>query len=838
MRLLRPDRSGSGFILVPNCTTLATFIGLIDATIVMLEHKPLGTNRLRVTCDPDQFEFATTAELNSLDEALGQQRAMDAVHFGIDIRHKGYNLYVIGPPGIGKYSVVRKALEEQASTREAPSDWCYINNFEDPQKPLALEMPSGSAITLKRDLEELVRNLRAAIPAAFESDVFRTRLNEIEEEFKKQQEDAFAELQKDAESQDMAILHTPHGFGIAPVKNGEVLSPDEFKKLSDEEKQRIESVINELKKRITQILLKAPDRHKERQKKIERLNRENAMSAIEGPIDSLRQKYREIRAVVDYLDAVQTDVLEHLIEFGDHSTPQSNPLGLPPQRSEFFDRYQINVMVDQSRNKGVPVVFSDNPSYQNLIGRVEYSSKMGALVTDFTHIRPGALHRANAGYLILEIRKLLVEPYAWYGLKRVLKSGEITIESLGELLGLVSTASLEPQPIPLDVKVVLLGDHLLYFLLCEYDPNFKELFKVAAEFEEEIDRSVENMSLYARLIATLAQRQGLLPFQRTAVARVIEHSVRLAGDAEKMSIYMRQVVDLLTEADYWAKTTEQDVVHAQHVKKAIDKKIYRLDRIRDKIYEAISRGTLLIDTQGEKIGQINALSVLQTGDFMFGQPSRITATVRLGKGEVIDIQREVELGGAIHSKGVLILGAFVGARYAADLPLSLSASLVFEQTYGMVEGDSASVAELCALLSVLAGAPIRQSLAVTGSVNQYGQVQAIGGVNEKIEGFFDVCNARKLTKDQGVIVPSANVKHLMLREDVVEAASRGHFHVYAVDTVDEAMELLTGFSAGLPDAEGAFPPASVNGRVAARLLELSLTHKQFEATNKADSDDE
>ncbi len=463
---------------------------------------------------------------------------------------------------------------------------------------------------------------------------------------------------------------------------------------------------------------------------------------------------------------------------------------------------------------------------------------MGALVTDFTHIRPGALHRANDGYLILEIAKLLLEPYAWYGLKRVLKSGKITIESLGELLGLVSTASLEPQPIPLNVKVVLLGDQLLYYLLCEYDPNFKDLFKVAAEFEEEIDRSVANVGLYARLIATLVRRHHLLPFQNSAVACVIDRCVRLAGDVEKVSIHMRHVVDLLTEASFWAKTAGEPAVSAQLVKKAIENKVYRLGRMRDKIYEAIHRGTLLIDTEDEKIGQINALSVLQTGDFMFGQPSRITATVRLGKGEVIDIQREVELGGAIHSKGVLILSAFVGARYAANLPLSLAASLVFEQTYGMVEGDSASVAELCALLSALAAAPIKQSLAVTGSVNQHGQVQAIGGVNEKIEGFFDVCRANGLTKDQGVIIPAANVKHLMLREDVVEAASRGEFHVYAIDTIDDALELLTGVPAGLADAEGAFLPESVNGRVAARLHELSITHKQFESTDSAVGEDD
>ena len=798
----------------------------------------LDPGKLRDQCNPNDFDFETTAELDTLDHVVGQDRALDALYFGIDISHEGYNLYVIGQPGVGKYSVVRKALQAEAVKQAIPPDWCYINNFNDPQKPLALKLPPGLGRVLKRDMDQLVQALRSAIPAAFESEVYRTRVNEIEEEFKQKQDDAFAEVQEEAEKESMAILHTPHGFGIAPTEDGEVIKPDDFRKLPEENKRRIEATINRLKEKLTKILLEAPNRQKERQKLAEQLNREIAMSAIKGPIDELRQKYADMPEVLDYLDNMQTDVLEHLPEFGDRASPQANPHGLPVPPSQPFKRYQVNIMVDQSDAQGVPVVFADNPSYQNLIGRVEYTSQLGTLVTDFTNIRPGALHRANSGYLILEIRKLLLEPYAWHAIKRALNSEKITIESLGQLLGLVSTASLEPQPIPLNIKVVLLGDHLLYYLLCQLDPEFKDLFKVAAEFEDNMDRSHANMKLYARLIATLVRGQDLLPFDKYAVAQIIDHSARMVGDAEKLSMHMRRVVDLLVEASYWAEKSDKEVVAAQHVKKAVDKKIYRLGRVREKIYESIHRQILLIDTKGQAVGQVNGLSVLQTGYFSFGQPSRITATARLGKGEVIDIQREVELGGAIHSKGVLIISAFLGARYAGKIPLSLSASLVFEQTYGMVDGDSASVAELCALLSALSGTPIKQTLAVTGSVNQRGQVQAIGGVNEKIEGFFDICEARGLTEDQGVLIPSANIKHLMLREDVVEAAAAGKFHIYPIDEIDQALELLTGEPAGLCNAEGNFPNDTVNGKVEAKLMELTQAYKQFEASEPKPKEDE
>ena len=789
----------------------------------------LAIDQLRTPCDPGSLGFETTAQAAGLGRVLGQERALAALRFGVGMAHGGYHLYALGTPGVGKHTVVHKALEAEAAARPTPVDWCYINNFSDPQRPIALQMPAGRAPALKGHMDQLVETLRTTIPAAFDSEVYRARVNEIDEAFKRQEEQAFTELQREAERQGMVVLHTPQGFAIAPVRDGQVLSPEQFNRLSEAERRRIEETTERLKGRLTRLLLQAPDRHKERRRQIEALNREIALSAIQAPVNELRERYADQPRVLAFLDQVQGDVLEHLIEFGEQGGASPNPLGLPVPAPPFFRRYRVNIMVDHAAAPGAPVVYEDNPSLHNLLGRVEYSSQFGTLITDFTHIRAGALHRANGGYLLLDVRRLLPQPYAWQALKRALAGGEIKIESLGQALGLMGTPSLEPQPIPLQVKVVLLGERLLYHLLCELDPDFEGLFRVPAEFEDDIKRGRESERLYAGLVADLIAAHGLAPFHREAVARVIEHGARLAGDAQKLSLHLGRITDLLAEADHWARQDGEALVRARHVQAAIDNKIHRMDRVRGRIQEAILRGTLLIDTEGEQAGQVNGLSVLRVGEFTFGQPSRITATVRLGKGEVIDIEREVELGGAIHSKGVLILSAFLGSRYAADHPLSLSASLVFEQTYGPVEGDSASVAELCALLSALAEVPIKQSLAVTGSVNQHGCVQAIGGVNEKIEGFFDVCSARGLSGAQGVVIPASNVAHLMLRDEVLEAVEAGRFHVWAVDRVDQVLELLTGLPAGAPDEHGAFPPHSVNARVRRRLLGFVESRRRYAA---------
>ncbi|MDH3671925.1 MAG: AAA family ATPase [Gammaproteobacteria bacterium] len=797
----------------------------------MKEMKALDTRVLRPECDPNQFTFRTTTELEELTQIIGQTRALEAVHFGVGIKREGYNLYALGPAGLGKHSVIRQVLEKEARRQPTADDWCYVNNFKDPQKPTALRLPVGWGSKLRRDMESLVGDLRTTIPAVFEGDEYRTQMQEIEEELKERQEQVFAEIQKQAGQEEMAILHTPQGFAVAPTYKGEVISAEQFEKLSKDERKDKEETVARLQAQLARFLEQIPRLHKERRQKQKEVQKKFTMSVVGHLIDELKKTYAKHADVLVYLDAVQRDVVENVDDF--RKPEEGMPIAFVPHETLSFVRYRVNVVVDQEGVQGAPVIYEDNPSYPNLIGRVEHKAQFGALLTDFTLVKCGALHRANGGYLVLDTRKVLMQPYAWEGLKRVLHSHRIVIESLGQMLGVLSTVSLEPEPIPLSVKVVLIGDRVLYHLLCTFDPEFKDLFKVAADFEERIERSTENNQLYARLIGTMAGKEGLRPLDRTAVARVIDHSARLVGDAEKLSTHMRSVSDLLREADYWAGEAGRNVVKAADVQQAIGSQIRRADRVRERLHEEIQRGTILIDTDGEKTGQVNGLSVIELGDFTFGQPSRITATTRLGKGEVIDIEREVELGGAVHSKGVLILSNFMAARYSKEQPLSLSASLVFEQTYGMVEGDSASVAELCALLSALADVPIKQSLAVTGSVNQHGQVQAIGGVNEKIEGFFDVCKARCLAGDQGVLIPAANVKHLMLRQDIVEMAAAGKFHVYAVETIDQVMSLLTGVPAGERDRNGNFPEGSINQRVEHRLAALAQLQQKFAEGAKA-----
>jgi len=794
--------------------------------------QPLEARQLRQTCDPAQFDFETTAELEDLSEIVGQERAVDAILFGIGIQREGYNLFALGPSGTGKRTTIRQFLDQRGAAEPVSPDWCYVNNFEQPHKPRVLRLPPGQGVVLRKDMDRLVEELRSAIPAAFESEDYRTRKQEAEEEFKEQQEKAFTEIRQQAQEHNVALIRTPVGMAFAPLQEGEVISPDEFQKLPEEERKRVEADISKLQERLQETIYQVRQWERGVREKVKELDRQVVMSIIDSPVDELRKEYAELPAVVDYLDAVQQDVIENVDEFR-KSEEAPQVMGIPLPRSlvgsPSFRRYQVNVLVDHSQAEGAPVVYEDNPTYNNLIGRIEHIAQMGALMTDFNLIKPGALHRANGGYLILDARQLLLQPYAWDGLKRALRSREVRVESLGQALSLVSTVSLEPEPIPLDVKVVLIGERLLYYLLYQLDPDFGELFKVEADFSEEIARVPENNLLYARLIATMARKEGLLPFDRGAVARVIEHSARTTGDAEKLSVHLLSISDLLREADYWAGVAGNGAVTADDVQRAIDAQIHRADRLRERVQEEIERGTIMIDTTGERMGQVNGLSVVGLGHFAFGQPSRITARVRLGKGEVVDIEREVELGGPIHSKGVLILAGFLGARYSADRPLSLSASLVFEQSYGGVEGDSASLAELCALLSALAEVPIKQSLAVTGSVNQHGQVQPIGGVNEKVEGFFDVCKVRGLTGEQGVIIPATNVRHLMLRQDVVEAVEAGRFHVYPVQTVDQATEILTGIPAGERDEEGEFPKGSINQRVEARLIELAGRQRAFAA---------
>jgi lon-related putative ATP-dependent protease len=804
----------------------------------------LDSAKLYQYVDPEQFSFETTDEVDKLTEVIGQPRAVEAMRFGMGIEEKGFNIYAMGPAGIGKESLMRRFFEERAKDEPAPSDWCYVKNFEDDNKPKTIELPAGMGVEFRDDMDELVQQFDTALSAAFESEEYQSRRQSVMEEFREKQQQGFEDLQRRAQEEDVRLIRTPAGLAVAPVHDGEVLSPDEIQQLSEEEQERLQQKVEEMQEELQEILRQVPGWQRKMRERLNELNREMANLAIGGLIDELREKYSDHPEVVEHLDAVQEDVVENAENFLPQQGGQQGGGNLQQQLQQMMQggdaqgrqamvqealmrRYKVNMIVDNSDTEHAPVIYEDNPTYQNLIGRIEHMARMGALMTDFHMIKAGALHRANGGYLLLDARKVLTEPYAYEALKRALDSEKLRIESLGRQLSIISTVSLEPEPIPLNVKVGLYGNRMIYYLLTQFDPEFADLFKVQADFHEEMDWDEENQQLYGRLIGTMVHEAELQPFDRGAVARVIEHSARMVGDSEKLSTKGETLGDLLREANHWAKENGNGVVTTEDVQQAIDAQIYRADRLRERMQEAILRDTVLIDTDGEEIGQINGLSIIPLGGFMFGRPTRITARTRMGKGEVVDIEREVELGGPIHSKGVLILSGFLGARYAEEKPLSLSASLVFEQSYGQIEGDSASSAELYSLLSSLADVPIKQSMAVTGSVNQRGQVQAIGGVNQKIEGFFDICEARGLTGDQGVIIPASNVKNLMLRQDVIDAVEEGRFHIYPVETVDEGIEILTGVPAGERGPDGEYPEGTINRKVEKRLGELAEKRSSF-----------
>lgn len=798
----------------------------MNGIATIAEKQGLATEVLYKRCDPAKLPFRTTAELEGLSEILGQERALEAVRFGLAIERQGFNLFLLGSSGTDEYPAIRRLIEEKAAKEPIPPDWCYVNNFERPEAPRALQIPPGRGSVLRDDVDRLLKELRSAIPAAFESENYRARKHVIQEEVKERREKALESIAHEAEKRSIGLLRSPTGVVLAPIRNKQVLGPEEVSQLSEKEITIIEHDVAELHQKLEAVMRQVPGWEREGRAKIQQLNEEVTIFAVGHLLEEVRKKYVDLPEVSNFLNEMQRDIIENADEF---LNPPQNPfaalMGVPEPHaasgSSLFRRYQVNLFVDHSSSRGAPVVYEDHPTYQNLVGQVEYLSHLGALSTDFKLIRAGALHQANGGYLLLDALKVIAQPYAWEALKRALRSGQLRIESLGQMLSLMSTVSLEPQVIPLQVKVVLLGERYLYYLLSRLDPEFDELFKVGADLEERMDRISSNDLLYGRLIATLARQEKLLPFDAGAVGRIIEHSSRMAGDSEKLLTHQRSLADLLRESDYWARAASQETIRAADVQRAIDAHTHRWDRVSKRLREEVLHGTILIDTSGERVGQVNGISVIDMGQFAFGHPSRITARVRIGKGEVIDIEREVELGGPIHSKGVLILSGFLNSRYVPDRPLSLSASLVFEQSYGPVEGDSASCAELFALLSAIAEVPIRQSLGVTGSVNQHGQVQAIGGVNEKIEGFFDLCKERGLTGEQAVIIPASNVRHLMLKREVVEAVEASKFHVYSINTIDEGMEILTGIPAGERGPSGTFTAGSVNEKVEARLTDFS-----------------
>lgn len=808
----------------------------------------LAPDRLRRRIDPVTLGFETTETLDTLQELIGQDRALGAIRLAAGIGHRSFNLFVVGPSGTGRHSAVQSVLAQEAAARPVPCDWAYVNNFEDEQKPRALKLPSGQAQRLKAEMEDLVDDLGAEIPALFEGEDYQARRKALESSFEEAGSARMKDFAQRAKAEDVGLVSTPTGFMVTAIRDGEVIEKEAFDKLSPEEQAQIEEKIARFQKELAGILEAAPALVRAHRQRLVALHARMAEQAVQQRIAGARALFAGIDSVQHYLDEVAQDMIhnaELFLEAHAQDRDGAFPGGLRKvHRLPQFGRYVINVMVSHSEEggTGAPLEAEELPTLNRLVGRIENIAQMGALMTNFTLIRPGALHRANGGFLVLDARRILSEPFAWEALKRSLQHRTIAITSMAERLSLVQTLSLEPDPIPLDVRVVLVGERMLYALLVMLDPDFADLFKLQADFEEDFALTPENAALFARLLASFIRREGLRPLTAAAVARLLEEALRHAGDSEKLSLHLGALADILREAEHYAcarlpcdEESTPAPVAVEDIEKALSEAEQRNARIRDRMREAVTRGTILIDTDGAVAGQINGLSVAQTGTFRFGQPSRITARVRMGAGKLVDIEREVDLGGPLHSKGVLILSGYLAANYARDVPFSLHASLVFEQSYGGVDGDSASSAELYALLSALAELPIRQGLAVTGSVNQAGQVQAIGGVNEKIEGFFDICAARGLTGEQGVLIPATNVPHLMLRPDVVQAVADGRFRVLPVATIDEGIALLTGVPAGVRGAAGTYPEDSVNGRVEARLAAFAAARRRFGRDKGADS---
>ena len=790
--------------------------------------QPLTPDLLLKRCDPADFDFSTTEDLSDIGSAIGQERALEALRFGLTTPHSGFNLFALGPSGLGKTAAIEEMVAETSRDRPVPDDWCYVHNFSDPGKPRALQLPAGQGKRFAKGVRHTIEAISAALTATFESDHYQEQTESIEEAVNQRQAAAIDALRAEAQTRQIALIETPTNFAFAPInEKAEAIDPDEFQQLPTERQHELKELIADLHDRLQKTVRKFPAWQREAREKLKALNRETSAEVIHRLIDELKCQYSGQETVSLHLDELETALVEHAQSFvTDHENGKPPTLG-PTPLNDPRHPFGVNLLVDHSQTTGAPFLFEQLPNHANLIGRIEHQAQMGTLVTDFTMIHPGALHRANGGYLILDAHKLLAQPYAWETLKRALKSQEIRIEPLERALSLMGTVSLEPEPIPLDIKIILTGDRILYALLNLYDPEFRDLFKIPADFVDSLDRNADSSRLLARLIGSVARKNHLRPLDRNAVIRVVEHSSRLAEDGEKLETHLRPLSDLLKEADHWAAQQDQPLITREAIQSAIDQHIRRSSRIRDQIYEDIRRGSLLIDTQGSAVGQVNGLSVITLGDFSFGQPSRITATTRLGSGKIVDIERDVELGGPLHSKGVMILSAFLSGRYARIQPLSLTANLVFEQSYAEVEGDSASLAELSALLSSLSDLPALQSLAVTGSVNQLGRIQPIGGINEKIEGFFDVCKVTGFTGHQGVIIPGANIPQLMLREDVVAAAASGQFKVFAVNTVDEAVALLLNTAAGERDDAGEFPAGTVNHRVEWKLREWAMIATQL-----------
>lgn len=785
--------------------------------------RKLKASELKKLCDPAVFPFKTTEDYEFESEPVHQSRGTSAIDFGLNVKSDGFNLFVCGCPGTGRNTQVVKAVSAIAAREKTPDDWIYVNNFISEDEPIAIRLPAGRGIIFKKDIEELIEELKIEIPKAFESEDYEGRKQELLKEYKQKRDAALQHVEDEAFKEGFVLKQTATGVILVPRVDDRPMTTEEYENVPSEEKEVLEKKKHDLHIKIEQALSEVRAMEKTAKQRIKDLEEEVVLFSVKHIIDELRFKYREFEDVVEHLNHVQQDVVGNIGLFKEDEEESQGIIfgGKAPARKNAFRKYEVNLLVDHRNSKGAPVIKETSPTYYNLIGRIEYVSQFGSMTTDFGMIAPGALHKANGGYLILQAMDVVVTFMAWDALKKVIRNREIKVEDINEQYRLISTTSLKPKSIPCDIKIVMVGPAWLYHMLYKFDEDFRKMFKVKSDFDTEIDRVKAMVDKYAAFIKVRCEEEDLRHFERKAVARVVEYGSRMAEDQEKLSAKFMYVADILREADYWAGKDNAGYVEEAHVEKAIHEKIYRSNMIEEKIIELIRDDVLMIDSKGSAVGQVNGLAVIDMGEYMFGKPSRITARTFSGKSGLVDIERQVKMGGRLHSKGVLILSGYLGEKFAQKRPLSLSASVCFEQSYEGVDGDSASSTEAYCLLSSLSGLAIKQSIAVTGSMNQHGMVQPIGGVNEKIEGFYHVCKTKGFTGDQGVIIPESNVRHLMLKDEVVDAVKKKKFHIWAVSTVDEGIEILTGKKAGKKDKSGKYPRGTVNYLVDKKLKEYS-----------------
>ncbi|MFW6150151.1 MAG: AAA family ATPase [Chloroflexota bacterium] len=794
--------------------------------------RELNAEDVRWTCDPALFDCKSTEDLPSVDRIIGQDRALSALRFGLNIRKSDFNIFVSGPSGTGKTTATKSFVESLAREKPTPPDWCYVNNFQDSYRPTALQLPTGKARELQKAMDKTIEDVRRDLAEAFSSKEYREQRENISKEFNQKKEEVFNQLRQEASGEGLVLQSTPMGLMVLPASDDKPMSDEQYGELTDEQKQDLRQRQEKLTQRVREQIGQLRQEESGLQSRLQEADHEVARYAIQHHFQSLREKYNGLDRVIEYIGQVEEDIVENYQAFkpDEQSSGGDSGMGAALQglvRRQFFRKYMVNVVVDNSTLQGAPAVLELNPTYNELFGRIEKEAQFGALSTDFTMIKGGSLHRANGGYLIVRIEDILKNFHSWEALKRTLRDGNLVVEDLTERFGFMATRSLRPEPIPLNVKVLVIGEPWVYHLLYRYDPEFKELLKVKADFDTRMERTDDGLKDYAGVISRLCRADGMKHLDGSGLASIVEHSCRLSGDRERLSTLFADIEDLVCEAGFWAESEQASVVSGTHVRKAIEEKVYRSNLIQQRIQELISNGTIHILTDGYKKGEVNGLEVLDLGDFSFGKPTRITSALGMGREGLIDIQREAKLGGPIHTKGVMILSGYLTEKYARSVPLSLSARLVFEQSYEEVEGDSASSTELYSLISALADAPLRQDIAVTGSVNQRGEIQAIGGVNEKVEGFFEVCRAQGLSGQHGVLIPASNARNLMLKEDVADAVREGRFHLYLAGTVDEGIEVLTGEKAGEQFDDGSFEAGTVNDRVQKRLTELAQGYRDF-----------